>query len=184
MLHVGHPYYVGLLSAAALHGAAQQQPLEFQVVTDVPMRPARAGRSNIRFFTKRRFERTPTQTVKTETGSMRVSTPEATALDLVRYPMQSGQLGNVATVLGGLAERLDPDLLVAAARADVELSCAQRLGFLLDGIGEARRADALARWVSAQRPRFVPLRPDRPSQNAESDPRWHVLVNDVVEADE
>jgi hypothetical protein len=44
------PYYVGLLSAAALHGAAHQQPQEFQVVTDRSVRPLVAGRARIRFF--------------------------------------------------------------------------------------------------------------------------------------
>jgi predicted transcriptional regulator of viral defense system len=29
----GQPYYVGILSAAALHGAAHQQPQEFQIIT-------------------------------------------------------------------------------------------------------------------------------------------------------
>lgn len=184
MAHAGHPYYVGLLTAAALHGAAQQQPQEFQVVTDVPMRSAEAGRAVIRFFTKRRLERTPAQSVKTETGSMRVSTPEATALDLVRYVGQAGQLNNVATVLRDLAEHLHADRLVEAARADIELSCAQRVGFLLDRVGEARRGDALARWVREQKPRVVLLRPDRPSHGAVRDARWGVLVNDAVEPDE
>ena len=32
----GQPYYVGLLSAAAIHGAAHQQPQEFQVMTNRP----------------------------------------------------------------------------------------------------------------------------------------------------
>lgn len=184
MAHAGHAYYVGLLTAASLHGAAQQQPQEFQVVTDVPMRPVKAGRGLIRFFTKRRLERTPTQSVKTETGSMRVSTPEATALDLVRYVGQAGQLNNVATVLRDLSERLDAERLVEAARADIELSYAQRLGFLLDRIGETHRADALARWVREQRPRVVALRPDRPSHGAAKDVRWSVLVNETVEPDE
>jgi predicted transcriptional regulator of viral defense system len=34
MKFCGRRYYVGLLSAAALYGAAHQQPQEFQVVTD------------------------------------------------------------------------------------------------------------------------------------------------------
>lgn len=184
MGHAGHPYYVGLLTAAALHGAAQQQPQEFQVVTDVPMRPAKAGRAVIRFFTKRCLERTPTQSVKTETGSMRVSTPEATALDLVRYVGQAGQLDNVATVLRDLSERLAPGRLVEAARADVELSCAQRLGFLLDRVAAGGRADELARFVRRREPRVVRLRPDRPSHGAVKDARWGVLVNETVEPDE
>ena len=53
------PYYVGLLSAAALHGSAHQQPQEFQVVTDASVRVTQAGRARIRFFMKRHFE-TPT----------------------------------------------------------------------------------------------------------------------------
>ena len=49
MGYVGHPYYVGLLSAAAYHGAAHQQPQQFLVVAAVPMRPVRVGRVNIVF---------------------------------------------------------------------------------------------------------------------------------------
>lgn len=128
----GHPYYVGLLSAAALHGAAHQQPQEFQVVTDTTLRPVSVGRTRIRFFLKWRFAQTPTAKVKTETGAMRVSTPEATALDLVRYVGSAGQLGNVATVLSELSEKINSERLVEAARAEVELSVVQRLGFLLE----------------------------------------------------
>jgi len=40
----------------------------------------------ILFVTKKRVAKTPTVPVKAPTGEIRVSTPEATALDLVRYP--------------------------------------------------------------------------------------------------
>ncbi|MBI5287968.1 MAG: type IV toxin-antitoxin system AbiEi family antitoxin [Chloroflexi bacterium] len=183
MTFAGQPYYVGLLSAAALHGAAHQQPQEFQVVTDAPLRPARAGRVRIRFFTKRHFERTPTTQVKTETGSMRVSTAEATAIDLVRYARSAGHLANVATVLAELAERLDSERLVEAARADVELSHVQRLGYLLDLVGAAAAGERLAGWLAKQRPRAVPLRPGRAPKTATKDPRWHVVINEKVEVD-
>lgn len=49
----GHPYYVALLTAAALHGAAHQQPQEFQVITKAQLRPAFAGRSRIASFVRR-----------------------------------------------------------------------------------------------------------------------------------
>jgi predicted transcriptional regulator of viral defense system len=177
------PYYVGLLSAAALHGAAHQQPQEFQVVTDTPLRPTRAGRVRVRFFMKRHFEQTPTMQVKTETGSMRVSTPEATALDLVRYAASAGHLANVATVLVDLAEKINPRRLVSAAKRDVELSHVQRLGYLLDLIEATRLADPLVEWVASQRPRPVILRPGRTARQAKRDERWHVLVNDSIEVD-
>jgi len=179
----GRPYYVGLLSAAALHGAAHQQPQEFQVVTDRQFRPAMAGRARIRFFRKRRLESTPTMSLKTETGSMAVSTPEATALDLLRYLAPAGHLGNVATVLAELAERLDASRLVDAARAEGDVSAAQRLGYLLELVGAGEVAAGLADWIAAERARLVPLRADRSPRRGHKDARWRVVVNEKVEAE-
>ena len=42
------PYYVSLLSAAALHGASHQQPQTFQVMTDRSLRSVLAGRTTLR----------------------------------------------------------------------------------------------------------------------------------------
>lgn len=179
----GQPYYVGLLSAAALHGAAHQQPQEFQVVTDRPLRPAKAGLVRIRFFTKATAGSTPVVDMKTQTGTMRVSTPEATALDLVRYVKRAGHLDNVATVLAELAERLDARGLLAVARKDVEIAHVQRLGHLLEAVGAAATAKPMAAWISAQRPRRALLRPGSPRRVREYDPRWRVSVNEHVEVD-
>ena len=55
MDYAGQPYYVGLLSAAVFHGAAHQQPQEFQVITNSPLRKIEAGNLSIRFFTKKNF---------------------------------------------------------------------------------------------------------------------------------
>lgn len=183
MRFCGQHYYVGLLSAAALHGAAHHQPQEFQVVTNEQLRPAVAGRARLRFFRKRHIERAPTMEVKTETGAMRVSTPEATALDLLRYLEGAGHLGNVATVLAELAEKMDGQGLVEAAKREGELSNAQRLGHILDQVGAGELGVPLAAWVAEQHPRFVPLRSDRSTRRAAKDARWHVLVNERVEAE-
>ncbi len=179
----GQPYYVGLLSAAALHGAAHHQPQEFQVVTNEQVRPAIAGRARIRFLRKRNINRTPTVEMKTETGTIRVSTPEATALDLLRYVEASGHLGNVVTVLAGLAQKIDPKRLVEVAKAEGDVTTAQRLGYLLDQVGDDKVGMALAAWIGKLRPRFVSLRSDHPARQAVRDERWRVLVNDRVEAE-
>ncbi len=175
-------YYVGLLSAAALHGAAHQQPQEFQVLTERPLRPVRAGRMRLRFFKKRHLEKTPALDVKTETGSMRVSTPEATALDLLRYVESAGGLGNVATILAELAEAIDGGRLVDAAH-DEELSVVQRLGFLLELVGAREVANPLGRWIAERRPRSVLLRPSGGSRSAPKSSPWQVIVNETVEPD-
>ncbi len=105
MKAVGAPYYGGLLTAAALHGAAHQAPQEFQVVTATRQRTIVVGRERLRFLRKRNLARTALMSVKTPTGTMRVSTPEATALDLLRYVDAAGFVSNIATVLHDLAEK-------------------------------------------------------------------------------
>lgn len=178
MRYHAQPYYTGLLSAAALHGAAHQQPQEFQVITSAQLRPAAAGRSRIRFLMKKRIESTPTTSVKTQTGWMRVATPEATAVDLVRYPGRAGGWSNLAEVLAELAEALDPHRLALAAQQEADLAAAQRLGFLLDHVGASSKTGPLAAWVKQARPRRVALRPDREARGAPKNPRWQVLVNE------
>ena len=61
---------------------------------------------------------------------MRVSTVEATAIDLVGYERHAGGLDQVATILAEFAEQIDPERLVEAAKT-APISWAQRLGYLL-----------------------------------------------------
>lgn len=181
MRFVGQPYYVGLLSAAALHGAAHQQPMVFQVVTDRPTRIARAGGVSLHFVKSGVVERVRVIDVQTETGSMRVASPETTALDLVRYPAAAGHLSNVATVLVELCERIEADALAAQMHL-VRVPDIQRLGYLLDAVGEVDLALPLAAWLEQRRPRVVPLRTGGPTEG-NLDRRWRVLVNEDLEAD-
>lgn len=183
MKHLGQPYYVGILSAAALHGAAHQQPMLFQVVSDRPMRAAHAGRAHVSFHVSRSLDATQTIRIPTETGSMSVSTPAETAFDLVRFVNAAGGLDNVATVLRDLAERIEPRALVAAAQHQAA-PVIQRLGYLLDQVGERKLADALAHALDARRHRQVLLAPGRPARRARVDARWRLRVNVAVEPDE
>ena len=178
----GAPYYVGLLSAAALHGAAHQQPQEFQVVTSAILRPVTVGRVRIRFFVRGQMRRAATQQMKTPSGPIAVSTPEMTAYDLVRY-RNAASIDHVATVIAELAERMDPARLVAVARKNHEPPVIQRLGYLLERTGHAALADALARLPRKGRVRSVPLEPGSPERVAERSARWHVLVNADVEVE-
>ena len=115
---------------------------------------------------------------------MRVSTPEATAIDLVRYARAAGHLGNVATVLAELADKLDPKKLVELARHDTKTTHIQRLGYLLSLVGARQAAKPLAAWVAEQHPRRVLLRPNARRVTGEEDTRWRVVVNEQVEVDQ
>jgi len=179
MRFLKQPYYVGLLSAAAIHGAAHEQPMVFQVMTSKPTREIRVGRVVLRFSMNRKVEQMPRVDVRTETGSMRVATPETTAFDLVRYPAGAGHLSNAATVLAELAERVDVDALAALAPL-VRIPDVQRLGYLLETVGEHRLARPLAEWLHTRSPRVVPLRPGSLAEAA-PDRRWRVIPNEKLE---
>lgn len=181
---MGRPYYVGLLSAAGQHGASHQQPQEFQVVAERYLRPLNAGRTKIRFFTSQYMPDAACVNVKTPTGSMRVSTPATTAVDLVRFAKSAGHLDHVATVLSELAPSIDPKQLVAAAKRVDDLPNLQRLGYILDEVRRQRITVPLHDWVLRQEPRAVPLRSGRTVANARESRRWRLLVNGPIEVDE
>jgi hypothetical protein len=111
---------------------------------------------------------------------MNVSTPEATAFDLVRFPAVSGGLANVSGVLAELAERLDADALreLATARPTFEV---QRLGHLFDAIGRPRLADPLARALGGRRVRTVLLAPGLPAGGERPSLPWKVVPNETLE---
>ncbi|MCB9468705.1 MAG: type IV toxin-antitoxin system AbiEi family antitoxin [Candidatus Obscuribacterales bacterium] len=173
-------YYVALLSAAELYGATHHHPQELQVIGERSLRPLECGRVRIRFFAKRYIEKTPTTSHKVRTGYMRISTPEATALDLVRYSFELGGLDSVAVVIAELSETMKPRELIKAAEC-VELSVVQRLGFILDKTPRRSLSDPLSKWLLQQRPRLVLLSTDRSPDQSQINERWRLKVNDDIE---
>lgn len=180
------PYYIGVLSAASLHGAAHQSPQEFQVVTNIPLRPIRAGRARVHFLTKKWIERTQTQPIRTPYGDIPVSTPEATAFDLVRYVHRAGHLSNVATVLIELSEKLNAKKLAVAAKANGEITTAQRVGYLLDTFVTPKLTLDLHDWIKKCHPIFASIRPNwkqSKSLQLKKSAKWYLVINEVVEPD-
>ena len=182
MGYLEQPYYVGLLSAAAIHGAAHQQPMTFQVITNRRTRSIDAGRGRILFIRSARIHEVPVVDVRTETGTMRVSTPEATALDLVRHIATAGGLSNVATILSELSESIEPDRLQAIARS-ARAPDVQRLGFLLDLVQLSQLANPLADVLSTRLHRRVLLDPGREDTGTDVERRFRIVPNVTVEPD-
>src|ERR1700730_1043858 len=138
MRHEKRPYYVGLLKAAELHGAAHHAVMEFQIVTDKQMRNVQVGRSKIAFYFKKDLNAIASgiEDHKTDTGKMKVSSVELTLLDLLRYPHAAGGLDTIATIVSDLGDRIDHDKL-ATLSVSHERSVSQRLGHLLDRFGHS-----------------------------------------------
>jgi predicted transcriptional regulator of viral defense system len=176
-LHVS--YYAGLLSAAQFHGAAHHRPQEFQVMLGKSRRPIRCGQVRVAFIVNRRVKDVPVQSFNTPRGAILVSTPEATAIDLVGYHDHAGGLDHVATVLAELAEKIDPGKLAAAAAA-VPLPWVQRLGYLLDRAEASEKADALRDYVRRNARESTLLLPGAAAAG-ERRKDWKLIVNADVE---
>ena len=115
---------------------------------------------------------------------MKISTPEVTAIDLVRYYESAGHYNNVATVLSELSEKMTGRSLVAAAKSGVEMTVIQRLGFILDLVEKPKLANPLRDWLETQPPRLTSLRPDLDSESAQLNKKWNLYINEQIEPEE
>ena len=185
MRYLGHAYYVGYLSAAEVHDAAHQRPQTFQVVTDQRLKTRTFGRVRVKFILNAHTADRPTVTINTPTGTMRVSTPEATILDLVSAPEHSGGLSNVATVMGDLLEdaKIDVSEIIRIAHS-WPTTVVQRTGWLLDLAASELGVDLdlgpLA-TVAIGQGSVTKLSPSGGS--GPLDTRWNIIVNTEVESD-
>ena len=185
MRHLGHAYYVGYLSAAEIHDAAHQRPQVFQVVTDERLKTRTFGRVRVKFILNTHTADRPTITVNTPTGTIRVSTPEATILDLVSAPEHSGGLSNIATVIGDLLEdaKINVSEIIRIAH-EWPTTIVQRTGWLLEQAAAELAVDLdldpLAAFATGQGG-VTKLSPS--SGTGPLDTRWNIIVNTEVESD-
>lgn len=187
MAVMGVPYYVGLRSAAEWLGATHHAVQTLQVVVGRQLRPFAIGRERLRFFEKRTAAVTPTLLVPGQAAPLRMSTPGATALDLVRFMVASGGINTVAGVLEQIADRCTPDDLRLSLDAANDTPSAQRLGWLLTLLERRRLAATVAAWLRPRSSRVVPLelgQRNDPSGAAAAqdalDPAWRVAVHAEV----
>ena len=182
MEKVGESYHVGLLSAAQLHGAAHHRPQRFQVMVSRPRSSIVCGKIYVDFHVRKGLDLVATVAMNTPRGPVRVSSPEATALDLVGYAKYAGGLDNVATVLVDLAEAIDAGRLVEEA-AKAPLAWSQRLGFLLELVEASEVASALLPFVQEHATRVAPLDASLSRTRSERSEHWRIAINTDVEVD-
>ena len=176
-------YYVGLLKAAELHGATHQAVMEFQVVTTKRLPNIRAGRNLVVFYFRKHMDPVTVgiERRKTDTGTMAVSSPALTALDLLRYPQASGGIDGVATVLEDLGPEIDPEQLATLSTL-VERPVVQRLGYLLVRLDRDEVTEPMFEALRSRRP--LPWAeldcqesdPDFATEPLQRDDRWRVVV--------
>ncbi len=183
MAERGETYYLALLSAAARHGAAHQRPQSLQVMVTKNRPALECGQVRVVFIARADLLRMPVTEINTPHGTLRYAAPEVTALELVGYPRHAGGLNNVATVLSELADELDADKLLEAAKLS-PVGWSQRLGYLLELLAKSPLAEVLIPFVEEQARSYIPLRRAQGIAGAQRCPKWKVIINVDVEPDE
>lgn len=187
MKYLQRPYYVGLLNAAAFHGAAHQQPQEYFVVTDFPvLRPTRRKGLKINYISIKEFPQALIEKKKTEAGYLNISNAILTAGDLIQFERRVGGLNRAATVLNELAEEIKPAEITPAVLHHVHVTAWQRLGYVLEVVcGHTELADALFDAMRREDLRMfrIPLKPSQKTRGFSAINRWKVIVNTEFDID-
>jgi len=187
MKYLGKPYYVALLNAAELLGAAHQRPQLFSVMTIPPRSTVSTAKNNLLSWIYR--SEIPEKFLSTrnaETGVIKFSNPELTAIDLVQYEQHIGGLSRAVTVLSELIEKTNFVDASEGLLACASLSTIQRLGYILDAVlDEKAQADTLYAELQkyGKRLNYTPLGKSEKAAG-ERNKRWRVVENITIEPDE
>ena len=188
MAYLSKPYYVCMLSAAELLGAAHQRPQQFSVMTTFPKRRVVSTRNVIiDWFYREGLPEDALITKNTETGTIRISNPLLTAADLVQYQQHVGGLSLVATILEELSEQINIKSQFASLASFVKKVTWQRLGYILEHVVEENElADELYEQIRnlPGSLMYMPFSTSAEDNTSERNCRWKININVQIEQDD
>lgn len=183
MLSLHKSYYLGLISAAAIHGASHQQSMETFVITEKPaLRDIKNKKLKINFLVKNEWNKEDIKKVKTEAGYINVSSPELTALDLLYYVEKVG-MNRVITILKELVEVIKPSILAKTAKSYSQIAAVQRLGYLLEyELENEKLSQAIYTTIAEKKGANIPLMPGK-DKRGNTNIKWRIIHNTKIEND-
>lgn len=187
MRFINHRYYISMLSSAVIHGATHQQPQELFVVTERPViRDINKAGIRIRYLIKKEFILKGIIEQKTDTGYVKISSPELTAFDLIQFQRQSGGLNRSVSIINEMIDKIDPENLKRiAVNKYIPCSVVQRLGYILENvISNKIISDKLFNAVAKRIKRRIALNPSKKINGFSSCNRWKIIVNMKPEVEE
>ena len=190
MKFLGKDYYIALLSAAALQGAAHQQPMEFFVITNSRiLRDKQKEDVKINFVTKHNIPAQYLSQIMVNSGYVNISCPELTAFDLIIYEKNVGGINRVATVLSELAEVLNFEDIDEEFLKSLNVSIIQRLGYLLDLLEFAELANFLFQkskntGIKFRKYPLSVLSEKNYYPDFQVNEKWKIIINEEIDVDD
>lgn len=183
MKWLNKPYYIALYTAASLHGAAHQQPMESFIVTKSPsLRNIKNKKTVINFFVKKSWDAEDIEKKKSSGGYINVSCPELTALDLFTFWNVSG-INKVSTILIELVESFNVPRLKKTAARYPNIAAIQRMGYVLDHVVNRQDlAEGLFSVLKKYTLHYTKLSHYHEKKGA-FDTHWKIIRNIEIETD-
>ncbi len=188
MAYIGKPYYISLLSAAEMLGAAHQSPQCFYVTTTRPSASVSKNKNPILrwVFIKDIAEEFLLQK-NSQTGIVKYSNAELTAIDVVQYSHYIGGITRAATLLCELVEVTDFANKIDKLIRVSSISVIQRLGYIIEEILEdTAQAEIIYEQLRAtnRRLNYVTLDTQNTLKPFDTNKRWRININTEIEIDE
>jgi predicted transcriptional regulator of viral defense system len=180
-------YYVGWLMAAAYHGAGNQAAQVYQVAVSKKISPKRTPVSRIEFYERQAVSVIPTTPVKTYSGETKISSVEATMMDIASDVRLSGGIHNAAMVILELFENDDFSAKRFEEIIDLyKITATRRIGYILERYasgGELQRILDVCEKRSVEKFNQISfLTPDE-SRRGKFCRKWSITINQELELD-
>ncbi len=188
MAYLGRRYYISLLSAGVLHGAAHQRPQRLSVMTEYPRITFAKGKNlQLLWCYRKEIPLNFLSETNSDTGTLHYSNPELTAVDLVQYNHLVGGLSCITTAIEELIEKTDFRRCGDGLANVTTLPTLQRLGYILDVVlGNSCQANAVYEILlpHLKEVRYRPLSTEVSTENSKRNSTWRIIINQEIEPDE
>jgi predicted transcriptional regulator of viral defense system len=171
-------YYIGLYSAAALHGAAHQQPMESQIIVQKPAlrNVTNKKQQKLAFFTKSNWDASWVDKKKTDAGYVAVSSPELTIIDLILYHKKIGGLNRILPILEELTELIKSQKFIKIL-TEINTATIQRLGYVFEIMGEQELSRKVLKLLEKRKMNNAKLSLAHKTNSGEKHKTWNLIIN-------
>lgn len=186
MAYLGKPYYVGLLSAAAIYGASHQRAMKTQIVTIGPRTRTSNKNALLDWNYRQQIPGELLEVRNAEMGQIKYSSAELTAVDIIQFASNIGGYQRATTVLAELVDVIDVAKMERVLQYTTTATM-QRLGYLLEFVLLVQdKADLLYQIMKKGNGYFnaVLMSPEHPVANDTESNRWRINMNINIEIDE
>lgn len=183
--YLNRRYYVGLLSAAKIHGASHQQVQRDYLIIETPkLNTIRKRNYDIQFYTTGNWPKKNIENKRSDAGTYKISSPALTFVDLIHHHTKIGGLNRMLASLEELSEELEEHDIVSLTSWYDNKSTLQRAGFLLDElINKNPFGDIIYEKLKQQPFYSILLSPKKDQKPGSTNNRWKIDVNLELERD-